>query len=114
MKKFKTFIVGLLLVCTASLVAPASPASAHHFDGWSNYYCIVHRPSNTAVNHSWPYAYGPGFVGYWCHAASLSSGASWQYWVEVYGGAGSPYSARPWDYQRCNPGGMVWCGNAGH
>lgn len=135
-----TAIVGLLLAIGTSVVLPAvgadatpsvpdavetaeSPTSVkaaetaetptrplHQYDGWSEYYCIKHRPSNTYVIHSWPYALWPGGVGYWCWARSLSSNASWQYWVLVE----PPYSAnswRPWQYQECW---NVPCGSAGH
>lgn len=110
-KRIAAAVAGLLLAVGVSVGLPATPAAAHHYDGWSHYYCIKHRPSNTSVIHSWPYALWPGGVGYWCHAASLSSGASWHYWVNVHGGPGSPYSVRPWQYQPCW---RVPCRTAGH
>lgn len=125
--KLTKLVAGLLLVLGASVALPASVGAApdvpdtpesvespervlHNYDGWSQYYCIKHRPSNTFVIHSWPYALWPGGVGYWCQARSNDSTASWQYWVHVE----PPYSAnswRPWQYQSCS---SVPCGSAGH
>lgn len=133
-----TAIVGLLLAIGTSVVLPAvgadatpnvpdavetaeSPTSVeapttaeaptrvlNFYDDWSKYYCIKHRPSNTFVIHSWPYALWPGGVGYWCQWRSNDSTAEWQSWVHVE----PPYSAnswRPWGYHPCG-----YCGTPGH
>lgn len=112
-KNFITVVVGLLLGLSSIVLAPATPASADQYDAASFWYCAKHRPANTVVIHSWPYALGPNFVGYWCEADFY--GHSWQYWVHV-SPPGSSNSWRPWAYQKCLPedGGIVWCGTAGH
>lgn len=86
-------MVAGLLLAGASVALPATPAAANQHSASTFWYCAVHRPPNTTVNHSWPNRLPyPGVVEAWCQAGTV------QYWV-WFDAEGN--STRPWDYQSC-------------
>lgn len=103
--KLITTALGLLLALAGIIALPA-PASAHNYDAYSTWNCAATRPGGTTLAHSWPYELGPGYVNIWCRAGLYGSDHQW--FIRWYPELNRVIFLS--SYQKCNPGGIVWCG----
>lgn len=108
----KKIVVGVLATVALGIASIApEPAAAHNWDNYSTWFCAAHAPTGYSLEHSWPFGMDNGIVIYWCRAGYWATSGV-QYWVEWNQNNGT--SRQIGGYQACNPGGITWCGSAGH